>query len=263
MIIEAREDVVTLWGNLNENYWPALQAAANLLLKQHPTGIIIDCGNLEKASGQGVQTFVDAMNYIQKQGARILLADVPEDVMQVLRAVPGAGSQLPVAKTIEEARQSLELQGVHPTPTQPTGQVLLVPVVDVLDWEHGIVLACRLVAEPYDEVHLVYLLEVPLSQPLGAALPEAEEHAKGLLQRGRALARDCGVTAAVHVERTREVGAGILQAAKELKASVIITGVRPADGAADPRQERVLATLLQKAECEVVIDRVKAPRPSS
>ena len=35
MIIEAREDVVTLRGNLLENMWPAIQAAANLLLKQH------------------------------------------------------------------------------------------------------------------------------------------------------------------------------------------------------------------------------------
>ena len=138
MIIEAREDVVTLRGNLLENMWPAIQAATNLLLKQHPAGIIIDCGHLETASGAGVQTFVDAMNYIQKQGKRVLLADVPEEIMQVLREVPVDGSQLPVAKTIEEARHSLELQGIQPTePEVKPEKVILVPLMEMLDWEHG------------------------------------------------------------------------------------------------------------------------------
>ncbi|MBI3945394.1 MAG: universal stress protein [Armatimonadetes bacterium] len=259
MIIEAREDVVTLRGSLVENMWPALKAAANLLLRQHSTGIIIDCGSLEKASGAGVQTFVDAMNYIQKQGARILLTDVPEEVMQVLREVPGAGSQLPVARTIEEARHSLELQDVHPTaPAGRPGKVVLVPIVDLLDWEHGVGLACRLADGPRAEIRLVYLLEVPLSLPVGAALPEAEERAREALNQARTLARDCGVQTIAHVERTRELAAGILQAARDLSADVIVTGVRKADGAADPRLERVLSTLLQKAECEVVIDRAQA-----
>lgn len=258
MIIEAREDVVTLRGNLLENMWPAIQAATNLLLKQRPAGIIIDCGHLEKASGTGVQTFVDAMNYIQKQGKRVLLADVPEEIMQVLRAVPGAGSQLPVAKTIDEARRSLELQGVHPSePEVKPERVILVPVVEMLDWEHGITLACRLAAGLHSELHLVYLLEVPLSQPVGAALPEAEAAAKEALKRARTLARECGIPTVAHVERTREVGAGIIQAAKDLQADVIVAGVRPSGNGGDPRLDRTLSTLLQKAECEVVIDRAQ------
>ncbi|MDH7571085.1 MAG: hypothetical protein QHJ73_16035, partial [Armatimonadota bacterium] len=216
MIIEAREDVVTLRGNLLENMWPAIQAAANLLLKQHPNGIIIDCGNLETASGAGVQTFLDGMEYIKKQGARILLADVPSNVMQAMRAVPGAGSQLPVASSIEEARRSLELQNGHRilTPEKSVSRVVVVPIVDVLDWEHSIDLASRLVEGPNARIFLVYLLEVPLSMPLGAALPELETRARDALQRGQALAQELGVVATPHVERTRELGAGILQAAK-------------------------------------------------
>lgn len=263
MIIEAREDVVTLRGNLLENMWPAIQAATNLLLKQHPNGIIIDCGHLETASGAGVQTFVDAMNYIQKQGKRVLLADVPEEVMQVLRNVPGAGSQLPVAHSIEEARRSLELQTVQPTePAAKPGKVILVPIVDLLDWEHGISLACRLAAGSPAVIQLVYLLEVPLSQPIGAALPEAELTAKETLKRARLLARQCGATADARVERTREVSAGILQAARDLHADVIVAGVRPAPAGADPRLERLLSSLLQKAECEIVIDRAQVQAPA-
>lgn len=256
MIIEAREDVVTLRGNLLENMWPAIQAATNLLLKQHPAGIIIDCGHLETASGAGVQTFVDAMHYIQKQGKRVLLANVPEEIMQVLREVPGAGSQLPVAKTIEDARRSLELQGIQPTePEEKPGKVILVPLMEMLDWEHGIDLACRIAAGARAEIHMVYLLEVPLSQPVGAALPEAEAAAKEALNRARARAGQCGMPAVAHVERTRELGAGILQAAKDLHADVIVAAIRPTAEGGDPRLERVLTVLLQKAEGEVVIDR--------
>lgn len=256
MIIEAREDVVTLRGNLVENLWPSLKAAANLLLKQHPGGIIIDCGHVTKASGAGVQTFVDAMNYIQKQGARILLADVPEEVMQVLREVPGAGSQLPVARTIEEARHSLELQEIRsPTPTKKPGRMVIVPIVEILDWEHGVRLACRMAEGPRATIHLVYLLEVPLSLPRGAALPEAEDRARHTLSQAQEVARQCGVQTVTHVERTRELAAGILQAAKDLGADVIVVGMRKSNSAPDPRLERMLSTLLQKAECEVVIDR--------
>jgi len=263
MIIEAREDVVTLHGSLLENMWPAIQAATNLLLKQHPNGIIIDCGHLEKASGEGVQTFVDAMNYIQKQGKRVLLTDVPENVMQVLRNVPGAGSQLPVASNIEEARRSLELRPVQPPEAAiKPGKVILVPMVDLLDWEHGIDLACRLAIGARAVIQLVYLLEVPLSLPLGAALPEAEQAAKEALEQARLRVRECGATAEARVERTREIGAGILQAAKDLQADVIVAGVRATASGADPRLERILTTLLQKAECELVIDRAQAPNPA-
>ncbi len=256
MIIEAREDVVTLRGSLEENMWPAIQAAANLLLKQHPTGIIIDCGNLVTASGDGAQTFVDGMNYIRKQGARILLTHVPENVMQALREVPGAGSQLPVARNIEEARRSLELQGIQPTtPMEKPGKVVLIPMMEMLDWEHGIRVACRLMAGTRADVHLVYLLEVPLSQPIGAALPDAEKRASEALARGRAVARECSITALPHVERTREIGAGILEAARDLRADLIVTGIEKASAGGNPRLERMLTTLLQKADCEVVIDR--------
>ena len=214
---------------------------------------------LDRQSGAGVQTFVDAMNYITRQGKRVLLADVPEEIMQVLRAVPGAGSQLPVARTTEEARRSLELQEIQPTgPAAKAEKVVLVPIVEMLDWEHGIVLACRLGSGPRAEVHLVYLLEVPLSQPIGAALPEAEANAKEALKRARTLARECGANVIAHVERTREIGAGTLQSARDLEADVIVVGIRPSGAVADPRLERILSNLLQKAECEVVIDRAQA-----
>ena len=90
---------------------------------------------------------------------------------------------------------------------------------------------------------------------MGAALPEAEAAAKETLSRARTRAGQCGMPAVAHVERTRELGAGILQAAKDLQADVIVAAIRPATEGGDPRLERVLNVLLQEAEGEVVIDR--------
>src|SRR5438270_859606 len=109
MIIEARGDVVTLRGNLTRNQWLNIKAAANHLLREHPHGIIIDCGHIESVTEEGIDTFIDARRDIEAQGARIMLASVPTYVLEAMRSVPGASSQLPVARSVEEARSSLLL----------------------------------------------------------------------------------------------------------------------------------------------------------
>src|ERR1700709_2224051 len=96
MIIEAREDVVKLEGNLDKNLWPTIQAAANLLLRHHPQGIIVDGSELANCSPEGAKTSRDAMDYIGRYRARIVVCGLPECVMDVIRAVPGVRSRLPV-----------------------------------------------------------------------------------------------------------------------------------------------------------------------
>ena len=53
MIIEQKDDVVRLSGSLTRNQWMTIKAAANLLLTNHPEGIIVDCSHLESISEDG------------------------------------------------------------------------------------------------------------------------------------------------------------------------------------------------------------------
>ena len=110
MIIEAREDTVTLRGAITSNIWPAIQASAALLLENHPTGIIIDCSPLTRITPKGAETFTDAARYIQEQNARIVVAGLAPELLEIGKAVPGVRSQLPVCDTVDEARASLSLE---------------------------------------------------------------------------------------------------------------------------------------------------------
>src|SRR5690348_15265981 len=109
MIIETREDVVILEGSLDKNLWPTIQAAANLLLRAHGQGIIIDCAGLTACTPAGALTLRDAIDYIERYDARIVVCSLPEHILATLRTIPGLRSKLPTTATVEEARASLSL----------------------------------------------------------------------------------------------------------------------------------------------------------
>lgn len=268
MIVEVRGDVVWLEGHLESNLWPAIKAAVNLSLKRHPKGIILDCSRLLSCSDDGVITFVHAMDYIHSVGARVLISCVPDEILEKIRETQGVRSQLPIAKTLEEARASLNLETMFASPGESTrgDKVLLVPVLEILDISGGVSLAKELAKAVHSEIHLAYFLEVPKSLPIGAPLPEAEALAQKKLKEAEALfappdkkqAKKAGeprVSLVPHVERTREVSAGILNLAKQLNASVIIISTSRAPDMDNEQLEHIVSTLLLKAPCEVVIDR--------
>lgn len=268
MIVEVRGDVVWLEGHLESNLWPAIKAAVNLSLKRHPKGIILDCSRLLSCTDDGVITFVHAMDYIHSCGARVLICDVPSEILGKIKQTQGVRSQLPIAKTLDEARSSLNLETMFSSSAGiKSDKILLVPVLEVLDVSRGVSLAKELAKAVHSEIHLVYFLEVPKALPLGAPLPEAEALAQKKLKEAEALfslgdkkqARKAGeprVSLVPHVERTREVSSGILTMAKQLNASVIIISTRMAPDMDNEQLEHIVSTLLLKAPCEVLIDRM-------
>src|SRR5437879_2535309 len=112
MIVTGKNDIVQLSGALHKNQWLTIKATARLLLQQHSQGILIDCSELTEVSEEGTKTFLEAMRDIQGEGARIVLVNLPDNVLQVMRCVPGVRSQLPIAKSEEEARASLRVGAV-------------------------------------------------------------------------------------------------------------------------------------------------------
>ena len=264
MIIEAREDVVQLEGELDKNLWPTIQAAANLLLRHHAEGIIVDGSALTGCSAEGANTFRDAMDYIARYRARIVVCALPEPIMDVVRAVPGVRSRLPVTATLEEARASLKLSGSGGTRAQAGArapQNILVPLLRPDHMEAASSLACRLAraasadGSQKSSLHLVYILEVPRHLPLTAPLPEEEALASQALEAATAAARCEGVTANPIVTRTRDAGEEIVTQATALEASLIVLAYQPSDDPADTLMQRVSRTVADRAPCELILNK--------
>jgi APA family basic amino acid/polyamine antiporter len=119
------------------------------------------------------------------------------------------------------------------------------------------------------DAHLdvVYVIEVPLTLPLDAALPpEREEEAQRALARAREVGEEYeDVDVSTEVIRARKVGAGIVEAARRANSEAIVIGGEPPTkirggarlggiGAAKP-EEIGAATeqVLKKAPCRVLL----------
>ena len=263
MIIETRSDVVRLTGSLHKNQWMSIRAAANLLLHEFPQGIIIDCSGLDNISEDGARTFLEAMRDIESARARIIVASLPANVLNVIKTVPGVRSQLSVAASVEAARASLQMQRKAPAPA-PTpdatrsGQVILVPLMAEVDLSYGADLAARLAKVARAELRLVYLLEVTRTLPLNAPLMEQEQAAQTALAKAVGLARGQNVVPQEHIERVREAVDGALAAVKTYSATQVVIGAskHAMDHSDHDRFDTLVDTMLHRASCEVIIGRL-------
>lgn len=270
MIIETKEDVVRLSGSLNRNQWMTIKAAVNLLLTNHPEGIIVDCSHLESISEDGAKTFLQAMRDIEAMKARIIVVRLPEQVLAVCKRVPGVRSQLPLADSIEEARASLRTlnrgggrekklaakdDGARKT------EAILVPIVANMELTYGATVAARMSRGIKADIRLVYFLEVPRTLPLNAPLLEEEQTAQTMLADAMNRTRAEGVIASEHVERVRDAAEGILAAAKTYHVDTLVLGAttEPTAGEEHERFHHLVDTLIHRASCEVIIGRQRPP----
>ncbi len=257
MIVTTFADTVGLSGALVKNQWLTIKAAASLLLREHPEGIVIDCGELTNVSEDGSKTFLEAVKDIQAGGSRIVVCNLPRQVLELIKTVPGVRSQLPIASSVEEARASFKLTlSAPPTdsdrPAAENGVV--VPLMDGLDPVHAVRIAARAAFGTNSPIHLVYLLEVGRSVALGTPMPEREAAANAMLDAATVAARELGVAVSAHVERVRDAQEGALAAIKNYKAGYAVLCVTPA-AALEDRWSEFASILLHKAQCDVLIGR--------
>jgi APA family basic amino acid/polyamine antiporter len=114
---------------------------------------------------------------------------------------------------------------------------------------------------------VVYVIEVPLTLPLDAKLPqEREDEARRALERAREVGEEYeDVAVTTDVVRARKVGAGILEAARRSGAEAIVIGGEPPTkirggamiggiGAAKPAEIGAATEyVLKKAPCRVLL----------
>ncbi len=248
MIIEARDDTITLRGVIESNIWAAIQAAAALLLENHPTGIIIDCSALSKITPVGAETFADASTYITEKNARIVVAGLAPELLEIGRSVAGVRSQLPVCNTVDEARASLRFEELAPERGRAENAVV-VPLLG--DWQAALRHALRLAKTSGADVHVVDLIRVPRTLPIGTPLPEREADGQQRLEESAALLKAAGAKHFEHVERVRSKAEGLVDFVHQLKANFLVVSI-DCGGKADPHIDSPEAmALLEAADFEI------------
>ncbi|MFQ3550065.1 MAG: hypothetical protein SNJ70_09985 [Armatimonadota bacterium] len=235
---------------MTSNIWPAIQAAAALLLEKHPEGIIIDASSLNSCNEEGAETFVDAAAYISDHDARIVVAALSNDVLEAIRDVPGVRSQLPVADTLEEARASLALDEAELKRGTATFTAL-VPLVG--NWEESIEHTMKL-SDDSCEIHVLDLINVPRTLPLGSPMPEREQDGLKKLQLAKDIIEKRNMKCFTHVERVRSQVSGLIEFIKNLEPDFVVMSInRDGDVEIPYIDEKEAEAVLESVECEVSI----------
>jgi nucleotide-binding universal stress UspA family protein len=133
---------------------------------------------------------------------------------------------------------------------------ILVPTNGTSHAERAIELACRLGLEQQAEIVVVNVVEVPRTLPLEAPLPQAEQKAQEALLRGKEIVALHHLTPIVLAERAREASEGIIRAAKEQGADLVVLGLRTNLKAAQYLFGRTTETVVRRSPCEVVLDKL-------
>ena len=254
MIVYTKDDTVKLSGALTRNHWPTIKAAARVLMKEHPEGILIDCGELTTVTPEGARTFLDALRDIEGAGARMVVCNLPPSVMETLRRLPGVRSQLPFSMSVEEARESLRTVGA--SAVELLRGAVVIPVLETADTTAALRFAAAIRHDRNLPVGLVGFVLVPRELPLASPMPEQESHVQSLLAKAAEAAHSRGVApCTIHVERVRELKDGLLHALSQHEAAMVVLALRR-DRLMEEDFLELAELLLRKAPCEVIIARV-------
>jgi hypothetical protein len=231
MIVESYEDVIHLSGALRSNFWETIHTAISLTLKRHPSGVIIDCSGITECTPDGAETFRDAMEFIERFDARIIVAAVPEQVLEVLRSVREVRSQLPIAGSIEEARRSLDLLVVQPaTKKKPNLEVRTAIVLHLAGDDRdpeGAAASARMANDLHAEVVLTYVIVVPRDLPIQSPMEKQESAAVASIALAQQLLNKLEIPNRAVVERGRDVASALEAVVGEQRASYLVLPLSP------------------------------------
>ncbi len=260
MIVESYEDVIILSGAMRSNQWETLHTAISLTLKRHPTGVVIDCSGLIECTSQGADTFHSVMQFLVTHDARVIVAAVPAQVMEVLKQVPDVRSQLPIVATVEEARRSLDLLGdgndepVKKKKGKASSIQILVTVMGTPCDPVVLNTANELATGLNGSVRVLFPLIVPRDLPLQAPLPEEEEKALAALAAADKILKVDGVDHAVLLERGRDIASAILAAIEEVPATHVLVGL-PSEDSGNDDALKLVRSVLSKVKSAVLFVR--------
>jgi basic amino acid/polyamine antiporter, APA family len=133
-------------------------------------------------------------------------------------------------------------------------RTIVVPVKRTEESEEALVAAARLAAERGATVAIVHVIEVPLSLPLDAKLPDEEDTAEELLDDAQALVESYGVRAVTRLLRARKAGPAIVDEARRRDAELVLLGA-PRHAVAERRRVfgGTVDYVLRESPCRVLV----------
>ena len=257
MIIHVKGDVIEIKGLLVENHWVALRSAVGLLLERHPSGVIIDGSGLMEINEAGAHTFIDAAGYIEAHNGRVVISGLPSDILNQIRQMPGARSQLPLAASVEEARASLAVGGAEAVPEAKRRPTILVPLLG--DWHRAIEYAAHHANHKAD-IHLLYVMEIPRAMPLGVPLPEKEAEATRILSEAESTLNGTGITVRRMSTRARTGIEGAAKFAADTAPRLVVTAYTKDRVATDVVAQNVIGLLCSESPGESAVFCVEAEK---
>ena len=271
MIVESYEDVIVLSGELRSNFWDTIRTAIALTLKRHPTGVIIDCSGITHMTPEGGETFHDAIDFVAEHDhARIVVAGVPEKILEVLRSVPEVRSQLPIADTVEDARRSLDLL-VEDEDDEPKKKKKKKKGSEVREYDRVIIAVLsgddsddellhvtnEFVSTLPAKVVMLFPIIVPRNLPLQAPMPEVEERALKAIEMGKERMKQYKTAYEVRLEHARDLPTLIHDVAEEAAADRVIFAISRRSPEKLEEGVKLISLILQKVACPVMFVRGK------
>ncbi len=236
MIVESYEDVIVLSGAIRQNLWETIHTAISLTLRRHPSGVIIDCEGITEMTNEGAETFHDAIDFVGEHGkARIIMVAVKEDILAVLRSVPGVRSQLAISDSVESARKSIDLltegddedgkRKKKGDSAKPFDRHILA-ILSGDDSDNDVLeVINELVSTMPAKVLFLLPIVVPRALPLQAPMPENEEKLAASAQRGKESLADSRTACEIKLERTRSLPTLLHQVAEQVEAAYTVVSL--------------------------------------
>ena len=132
-------------------------------------------------------------------------------------------------------------------------RTIVVPVVRTAETEEALVAAARLAAERGATIVLVTAVEIPLSLPLSADLPDEEARADELLDEARAIVEGYGVKAITRLVWARRAGPAIVEEAMRRNAELIVVGASRRFGRRGPVFGKTVDYILKTSPVRVLV----------
>ena len=136
-------------------------------------------------------------------------------------------------------------------------QRILVPVSGPIASERAVELACRLGETQTAEIILAYIVEVPLTLPLGAPMPAETAKGQAALQTGQIIVEQHDLPVRTMIVPHRYAWDGILHIAEEPGVDAIVMSIGRRRRRPVEYMGRTATEVLRRAKCDVILD--KAP----
>lgn len=261
MIVESYEDVIILSGALRQNFWETVHTAVSLILKRHPSGVIIDCSQITEITGKGAETFADVFDFVEEhEEARIILAAVPKHVQQVLREIPEVRSQIPVVDSVEEARRSLDIMESQAQEKKDKAREYDRDILAILEGhpedQDVLAMAQELVLTNRTKVTLLLPIIVPRELPLTAPLVDLEERLVRTAEEGKKVIKAANAKAEIRLERSRDIASLMEEVSEEIDADYVVAAITLSKGGHRGADcYRTVESVFEKVKRPVVIVR--------